>query len=417
MKIRRAAAALAVTAVLGSASAPAAFADGAVRAASPSPSSSVALPAGLYGSGDPTYDGVWRQSLALLAQDAVGVTPAPSAVRWLGDQQCADGGFAAYRAQPATACDAKTPVDTNSTAAAVQALSALGRGSEAKKAVEWLRSVQNADGGWGYLPGAPSDTNSTGLVVGALLSGGTAPSGVRSKEKGATPEQALLKLALPCSAEGGGAFAYQPDKKGNLVANDDATAAGVLGGLGLTLVLAPAADRDAPGTCVKARTGADAARNGALHLAEALAADGHLSSSMPGAEDQPDHGTTADAVVALTAAGLGDRTERAVAWLERESAGWAERTGPAAWAQLVLTAHAAGADPRDFGSTDLVAQLNATGPEPASVPEAAGEDPHGAKSDDGWFSWNLLSGLLLALGLAAAGVAAQFLVLRARRRR
>ena len=48
--------------------------------------------------------------------------PPTSAVDWLTGQQCADGGFAAYRADATKACDAKTMLDTNATAAAVQAL-------------------------------------------------------------------------------------------------------------------------------------------------------------------------------------------------------------------------------------------------------------------------------------------------------
>src|SRR5690242_590213 len=123
MNVRRSAALLAATAamattVLGTGSAPVALADD----ASPSP----VIPGGLYGSADPTYDGVWRQSLALLAQDTVGVKPAAEAVDWLVGQQCGSGAFAAYRADASAKCDGKTPVDTNSTAAAVQALAALG---------------------------------------------------------------------------------------------------------------------------------------------------------------------------------------------------------------------------------------------------------------------------------------------------
>ncbi|EFF90770.1 secreted protein, partial [Streptomyces sp. e14] len=119
MNIRRCAAALAAVAVIGIPGSPA-------FAASPSPSGKAALPDGLYGSTDPKYDGVWRQSLALLAQHTAGVRPAARAVDWLTGQQCADGSYAAFRADPARACDAKVMVDTNSTAAAVQALAALG---------------------------------------------------------------------------------------------------------------------------------------------------------------------------------------------------------------------------------------------------------------------------------------------------
>lgn len=147
MIVRRCAAVLAA-AVIGAGAAPAV-------AASPSPSPSKALPAGLFGTTDPTYDGVWRQSLALLAQHTVGVEPAAKAVDWLTGQQCANGAFAAFRAEPAKACDARTQVDTNSTAAAVQALAALGgHRAEVGKAVDWLKDNRNKDGGWGYSPAA-----------------------------------------------------------------------------------------------------------------------------------------------------------------------------------------------------------------------------------------------------------------------
>lgn len=47
------------------------------------------------------------------------------------------------------------------------------------------------------------------------------------------------------------------------------------------------------------------------------------------------------------------------------------QSGPAAYAQLIFAAHATGADPRDFGGTDLVKQLNATGPAPQSAPNGS----------------------------------------------
>lgn len=147
MTVRRSAAALAATAtVLCAAAAPAA-----VAAPSPSPSPSAALPSGLYGTTDPTYDGVWRQSLAFVSQRAVGVTPAAKAVDWLIGQQCDSGAFPAYRPDSSVPCDAKTMIDTNATAAAVQALHEVGGHADlVATGVDWLKSVQNEDGGWGY---------------------------------------------------------------------------------------------------------------------------------------------------------------------------------------------------------------------------------------------------------------------------
>lgn len=266
MIVRRTAAVLATTAVIGTAFAPAALA----ADSSPSPSASQAIPSGLYGSTDPTYDGVWRQSLALLAQDTVGVEPAAKAVDWLTGQQCASGAFAPYRADATAKCDAKTMVDTNNTAAAVQALAALGgHDTETGKAVAWLKSVQNKDGGWGYVAGGASDANSTSVVIGALTAVGEKPAAVA--KGGKSPYDALLKLSIPCGADGAGAFAYQPDKKGKLAANADATAAGVLGGLGKGFTAKPGAVYDLTMcSTTDSPKATDAAQNGADYLAKSL---------------------------------------------------------------------------------------------------------------------------------------------------
>ncbi|MFI8858961.1 prenyltransferase/squalene oxidase repeat-containing protein [Streptomyces prasinus] len=380
MNVRSSAAVLAAIAVIGAA-APAA----ADSSPSPSPSQQ-ALPSALYGESDPQYDGVWRQSLALLAQHTVGVEPPKEAVDWLVGQQCADGSFAPFRADTGTACDAETMVDTNQTAAAVQALAALG-GHDAVtgKALDWLKSVQNKDGGWGYMAGGASDANSTSLVVGALAAAGEKPAEV--VKGGKSPQDALLKLALPCDAEddGAGAFAFQPDKKGELVANADATAAGVAGSLGVGLVVEPGKDKGRSGAadaaCEKAKTPEQAAANGAAHLTDALAADGHLVSALPGAEDQPDYGNTADAVVALAAQGATGPAAKSAAWLEKNAADWAAQSGPAAYAQLILAAHATGTDPRAFGGTDLVKKLAATGPA-APAGDASGEKNGQERTDE-----------------------------------
>ncbi|MFI1438190.1 prenyltransferase/squalene oxidase repeat-containing protein [Streptomyces fructofermentans] len=378
MFVRRSAAVLAATAVIGTAFAPAALAD-----ESPSAAPSQAVPSGLYGTTDPTYDGVWRQSLALLAQDTVDVRPAAKAVDWLVGQQCASGAFAAYRPDPAAECGAKTQVDTNSTAAALQALEALdAKDSVTGAAVKWLKSVQNEDGGWGYLPGTPSDTNSTAVVIGALEAADVDPQDVPSKDD-RTPYDALRGLSVPCAEDGGGAFAYQPDKKGRLAANADATAAGVLGALGEGMAAEPeeGADGDTSkgSRCVAGDSLSikDAAANGAGYLADAVAKDGHLKSALAGAKDQPDYGNTADAVVALATSGRTVEAGKSLAWLEKNSADWAAQSGPAAYAQLIFAAHAAGTDPRAFGGADLVKQLGATGP----AASEAGTDAKSGSTD------------------------------------
>ncbi|MFD1659949.1 prenyltransferase/squalene oxidase repeat-containing protein [Streptomyces caeni] len=397
MNVRRSAVALAATAVIGAA-APAV-------ATGPSPSPSPVIPSGLYGSTDPTYDGVWRQSLALLAQHTTGVRPAARAVDWLAGQQCANGAFAAFRANPGTACDAKLMVDTNSTAAAVQALAALGGHDAATgKAVSWLKSVQNKDGGWGYMPGGASDANSTSVVIGALAAAGENPARVRKDGNGRAPQELLASWSIPCGGRGGGALAYQPDKNGKLAPNADATAAGVLAALGKGFVAtagkAPGQESGCAGSGAPL-TSLQVAANGAAYLAEATATTGHLTSALPGAGDQPDYGNTADAVVALAAQGRTKAAQKPYAWLEKNSAQWAKQSGPAAYAQLILAAHAMGADPRHFGGTDLVTALNGTGPAPQAAERSDGPGTKARSgSDSGPAVWWIVGvGLVAGIGV------------------
>ncbi len=57
----------------------------------------------------------------------------------------------------------------NATAFAVLALRAAGgRRARLARSLRWLRRAQNRDGGWGVVPGAPSDPDSTGAVLQAL---------------------------------------------------------------------------------------------------------------------------------------------------------------------------------------------------------------------------------------------------------
>lgn len=394
MNVRRSAAVLAAVAVFGSAAAPAAFAD----TASPSPSAK--LPSGLYGDADPEFDGVFRQSYALLAQDSAGVKPAAKAVDWLTGQACASGGFAAYRADAGEPCDSETVFDSNATASAVQALAALGgQKKTVDKSVGWLKSVQNKDGGWGYSPGMDSDANSTGIVIGALAAAGEKPRSVKSQD-GNSPYDALPALSMGCGKDGG-AFGLADVKSGKLSPNADATAAGVLGAHGKGLVVDAAEKEAAAPKCAKADTAEQAAANGTGYLLKTLAkGDDHLMSSLPGAKNMPDLGNTADSVLALAAAGQPEQAKKSAQWLAKNSAQWAEKSGPAAYAQLIFAARAAGMDPRDFGGADLVKQLGAQGPAPQAAADQAADEKK--DSDDGggvsiW--WVIGVGMVAGIGI------------------
>ncbi|MGW8376365.1 prenyltransferase/squalene oxidase repeat-containing protein [Streptomyces sp. ODS28] len=423
MFLRRSAAALAAAAVLCGYAAPAALADD--RPKGPSDKPAPKLPDGLYGKGDPKFDGVWRQSVALLAQDAAGAVPAAKAVDWLAGQQCADGSFAAYRQDPKSGCDPKkTPADTNATSLAVQALAAVGGQAQAvEKAVTWLKSAQNKDGGWGFGASGPSDANSTSVVIGALSAAGEKPGEV--KKGGESPYDALLSLQVGCGTKGAkpkerGAFAYQPGKDGALAANDDATAAAALAALGEGMAVEPlgekAEDRPLrPLDCGEKgkpspETAADA---GSAYLASVLEKNGgHLNSAMPGAEGQPDYANTADAVIALAAGGHSAPAQKSLDWLGRHLGDWDKaKNDPAALGILILAVHATGGDPTTLHGTDLLKRLDATGPAPAKTPaeqKTSDEDDGNGGAIAAWSA--IIAGL-------AAGAGIGFLISGRRKRR
>ncbi|MFJ3923953.1 prenyltransferase/squalene oxidase repeat-containing protein [Streptomyces sp. NPDC090022] len=381
MNVRRSAAALAASAVLCVAAAPAAFAD----TASPSPAP--VIPSGLYGKSDPTYDGVWRQSFALLAQHTVGLHPSRQAVDWLTGQQCANGAFASFRADAGKACDATTMLDSNATAVAVQALKALGgQDAAVQKGIDWLKSVQNEDGGWSFVPGSPSEASSTALVISSLAAAGVQPQTVTSKA-GKSGFDALLPFQLGCEdqpAADRGAFAYEV-KDGKKAANADATAAALLAAQVKGAVVAPAG-ADSPiaalPACPAALNGqAGAAQGAAAYLAEALKKNGHLTAATPGSDQVlPDYANTADAVIALSAGGHKQAAAGALEWLKANAGAWS-KDNPAALGTLILTAHATGTDPKAFGGTDLVSALNATGPAPTAHGATASSKPEDGKKD------------------------------------
>jgi hypothetical protein len=359
-----AAVALCASALLGAA-APA-FAD-----ASASPSAAP-LPTALYGKGDPTYDGVWRQSLSLLALHSQGVTPASSAIDWLTKQQCADGGWPSYNPDASKPCVPATE-DTNATSVAVQALVALGGHDDAvTKAVAWYKNVQNKDGGWSYNPGSASDANSTSLVVSALAAAKTDPASVVKGGRSAVRALSAFQLGCTAPAAQQGAFAYQPDKSGKLEPNGLASAQGALGAEGAFLPVAATAGSNAPSTAC----GDAAASAGTYLTAQLKGGQEHLTQQLAGAAPGPDYAATAWAVLALAHQGRVSDAQGAMAWLKQNGQAWTQgdhgTPQPAALALLVLAAQATGTDATQFGTTNLVAQLESTGPAPAATPGAHG---------------------------------------------
>jgi hypothetical protein len=131
--------------------------------------------AGLFGVQEPTYDGAYRQGLALAALAAVGMRGSSElapAIAWLKHQQCKNGGWEAFRSSTSVACTASDPStysgpDTNSTALAVEGLEAQ-HVRATHNPETFFKLLQSSDGGWGYYGGA-ADPDSTGLVIQALV--------------------------------------------------------------------------------------------------------------------------------------------------------------------------------------------------------------------------------------------------------
>lgn len=324
-----------------------------------SASPALADDAGLYGADDPTYDGVYRQSLAILSLEAADKKVPKSSITWLKKQQCDNGGFMAYRADVDASCQAPDAVnfsgeDSNSTALAAAALYSLGDRAAAKKAVKWLVKRGNADGGWAYYPaaGATSDANSTALAVGAV-----------ELVSGDANAKYLRKVQLRCNAKKSlrGALAYDTSSP---EANDNATSQAawtLTGGLGV-----PSPRRistTVPNASCSASGPKNTTKRALKYLNDRLLSTG---GELPygGGYTGTDYAGSAMATVALAQSGAGKKAVKTTSRFLRKSAEtWVTANGndsPAALAMLSLVATASGGNPRDFGGINLLSRLAKT---------------------------------------------------------
>ena len=320
--------------------------------------------AGLFGSSDPTYDGVFRQSMATIGLRSAGARVPAAAGTWLVEQQCASGAFQAYRADTSAPCSQPDPAafsgpDSNSTALAAMALRSVDRNAAARRAVTALVTAQNADGGWGYTLGSTSDVNSTGLTLAALRGSPAGASNRKAVNRAIGRATAYLaKAQLPCTASPATRFGlpYQPGQTVDALASSQALM-GIAGSLPFEHVAA---------TTV-AGTGCDDAlvQQVSAYLDRLVRSNkGRIPSVLDGS--QVDWNATATAVVALASAGaapaalrigiaaLGAHTDEYVA---PKAVG-----SPAALGTLIQAAVGAGASPRSFGTTkaNLITLLLAT---------------------------------------------------------
>ncbi|MFL5731976.1 MAG: prenyltransferase/squalene oxidase repeat-containing protein [Chloroflexia bacterium] len=160
------------------------------------------------------------QAFAMLGLKAAGETVPQKAIDLLKSVQAADGGWAFSGETKAGASD------TDTTAVVVQALAALGEPDSSpamQKALDYLRSQENADGGFPYQKagefGGESDVDSTAYVAQALAYLGSGSDKAVSF---------LLSMQKP-----DGAFEWEASEKDD---NAEATYQAVPAILGVTLV-------------------------------------------------------------------------------------------------------------------------------------------------------------------------------------
>ncbi|MFC6238839.1 prenyltransferase/squalene oxidase repeat-containing protein [Longivirga aurantiaca] len=320
---------------------------------------------GLFGTQDPTYDGVFRQSLSLLAFVSAGEEPPAEAVAWLLDQQCADGGFQAYRSDTSAPCTESDPVnyvgeDSNSTALASAALTVLGELDAADAALGWLESAQNADGGFPYFLGGTSDVNSTAIALLATNAVGLSPSQVTNGSASAADYLTSLQVGCPGAAtDEDGGFAYADFSAGT--ANDSATVQAALAITGAALPFVadppsldiPRADCPAPAAAPAATTEAPAAAAAAVDLTPAELAGGYIARTL----------TAYDNAIPELDFGTGLRKPGTVS------------AGDTAWAVLALSAIGVGGDQRDAALDVLLGQVGGGSARKAAAASVSDEAP------------------------------------------
>jgi len=361
---------------------------------------------GLFGAQDPTFDGVYRQSLSIIGLRMTNHIPDAAAVGWLLGQQCADGSFTAYRANPATACTAASE-DENATALAVQALVVLAQPEPATAAVAALRHFQLADGGFydntAFGPPA-SDVNSTGLALSAFAAAGVDHASVTSGGKSGIDYLRTLQISC-ATAAGAGAYDFQTEA--TLHANDYATVQGLLGVLGKSLPVNPVHAFGATPTCPATVTDAASSAAAATSYISArlIATNGAIPSAFGSGTDWT---TTASAVLDLEAAEVGRPAINAgLAALQANVLAYTKTAGvftPGPLATLALVADATATDGANFGGVNLATALAATertAPVAAPAPATPAAPTLPATGGAGLLPLGLTGGALVALGLAA----------------
>jgi prenyltransferase beta subunit len=111
--------------------------------------------------------GMFDHCLTVIALQNAGTKLPAHTVDVLLENQAEDGGWGFMEGQAS---------DTNTTALCLQALAPIGEDKAVEAGLNYLESIQNEDGGWPYQNpseyGTDSDSNSTALVIQALIANG-----------------------------------------------------------------------------------------------------------------------------------------------------------------------------------------------------------------------------------------------------
>ncbi len=205
--------------------------------------------AGLFGTEQQLnqfFVGTFVQGIVFTALKTVGQTATAAAIGWLTAQQCSNGGWVLPSQAVGGGCaydpSGFTGPDNQTTSLAVQGLAAQGAltSSIQTSALNFFTTGQDPDGGWSTYQNSTAqpqqtDSQSTGLVIQALLAMGLSPTTSTFTSSGRSPVTALLSFVVTSGSDKG-ALGFQDATAGNLLASNQVTPilAGLIYGFGPT---------------------------------------------------------------------------------------------------------------------------------------------------------------------------------------
>ncbi|WP_380282297.1 prenyltransferase/squalene oxidase repeat-containing protein [Kitasatospora purpeofusca] len=310
----------------------------------------------------------WVQAWGVIALQRAGVTPTDATLGRFTVLQCADGGIAGSMIVAGDHCES----DPAATALAVLALrKAAGHESTARKAADRLAASQLADGSYAPYAGAPGETGGTAAAAQALRAvgqdarraaakawvaarqgadGGLAPDEATTDADPAATEQAILALT------GTDPTTVRHNPNGATTPTTPTTTA------------TPTTPATTAPTTPAGRT-PDLAKGSAYLTDPARLIDGRYYEAFPAFAD---FGLTIDGAFALAGTGTDDTALRGIVdFLDRQGKDASERTvndwtgigteyaGGGSIGKEALLAQSVGRDPRAFGGHDLIAALAA----------------------------------------------------------